>query len=242
MIYTNRNAYLNCEKRIFSGCGAYDIPEMSPVDVEINDCEIIGFNYALGCKDPENKIIHFHLDDHEFERIWNNPNKYIPLLQKFRAVLAPDFSTYEDFPTAVKIFQTYRKMWMAAYWQEHGITVIPTLDWDTNPKHRWYFSGIPRNSLVSVSTVGGFSSKAQAKLYLEGFDRTMKILQPSKLLVFVSGKLPPQIQTRLNESTYMDFIVMGNKNLIRKNQLAKSIDSTGRIVKYDERKYRIKWF
>lgn len=95
--------------------------------------------------------------------------------------------------------------------------------------------------MVSVSTVGGFSSKTQAKLYLEGFDRTMKILQPSKLLVFVSGKLPPQIQTRLNESTYMDFLVMGNKNLIRKNQLAKSIDSTVKVVKLSGRTYSIEW-
>ena len=218
------------------------MPKIEPVDVDFDGCEAIGFNYALGCKDPENKIVHFHLDDHEFIRIWNNPDKYIPLLQKFRAVLAPDFSTYEDFPVAVQIFNTYRKQWTAAYWKEHGITVIPTLDWSTNPKHTWYFSGVPRHSLVSVSTVGGFSSKAQAKLYLEGFDRTMKILQPSKLLVFVSGKLPSQIQTRLGEFTYMDFTVMGNKNLMRKNQFAKSVDLAGKITKYDERKYRIKWF
>jgi hypothetical protein len=44
----NRNAYLNCEKRIFPGFGDYGIPEMAPVgDVNLAGCEALGFNYAI---------------------------------------------------------------------------------------------------------------------------------------------------------------------------------------------------
>ena len=221
MIYLDRNSYLNCEKRIFNGVGKYDMPKIEPVDVDLDGCEAIGFNCAMTCKNPKNKVVHFHLDDHEFERVWNNPKQYLTLLSKFKAVLAPDFSTYEDFPVAVQIFNTYRKQWTAAYWQEHGITVIPTLDWSTNPNHKWYFHGIPKHSLVSVSTIGGFKSKAQKKLWLEGFDRALEILQPTKLLVF--GKIHPEIKARLSSMTDFEFYEMPNRNLMRKSNLSKKM-------------------
>lgn len=219
----HKNAYLNCEKRIFPGFGDYDIPEMAPVeDIDLAGCEALGFNYAIGCKHPENKVLHFHLDDYQFERVWNDPNRYLPLLRRFRAVLAPDFSTYEDFPRAVKIFNTYRKMWLAAYWQENGITVIPTMDWSTIPDEMFYFDGMPRESLCSVSTVGGFKSAVVKEAWLEGFRRALDILQPSKLLVF--GKLWPEVE----ESFDGEFIVMDNKNLTRKATLSKKTEKEGK--------------
>ena len=139
-----RGAYLNCEKRIFSGTGPFDFPMIDPVEVDVEDTEVIGFNYAIGCKHPEDKICHFYLDDYQFERVWNDPDRYVPILKRFKAVLAPDFSLYTDFPRAVQIFNHYRKMWCAAYWQERGINVIPTICWSTPDSFEWCFDGIPK--------------------------------------------------------------------------------------------------
>jgi hypothetical protein len=173
-------------------------------------------------------VLHFHLDDYQFERVWNDPNGYLPLLRRFRAVLAPDFSTYEDFPRAVKIFNTYRKMWLAAYWQENGITVIPTMDWGTMPDEMFYFDGMPRESLCSVSTVGGFKSAVTKEAWLEGFRRALDILQPSKLLVF--GKLWPEGE----ESFDGEFTVMDNKNLTRKATLSKRTEKEGKDGTFED--------
>lgn len=73
-----RGAYLNCEKRVFPGVGKYGFPGMNPVDVGIEGVELVGFNYALSEKHPEDKILHFYVDDYQFERVWNHPDKYIP--------------------------------------------------------------------------------------------------------------------------------------------------------------------
>lgn len=210
-----KNAYCNCEKRIFPGVGEYDMPEIRPVDVDLEGCTAIGFNYAIGCRHPEDKVLHFHVDDYQFVRVWNDPKRYLPMLRRFRAVLAPDFSAYEDFPKAVRIFNAYRKAWCAAYWQENGVTVIPTLDWDTELEHDHSFDGIPRNALVSVSTIGGFKSKARKADWLEGFRIAMRELSPSKLLVF--GKLWPEVQ----EAFGGEIILMENSNLVRKSTLSK---------------------
>lgn len=111
-----RGAYLNCEKRMYYGVGEYDFPMMDPVNVDISGCEVIGFNYAVGCRHPEDKVLHFYVDDYQFERVWNDPNRYLSMLKKFKAVLAPDFSLYDDFPKVVNMFNHYRKQWCARYW------------------------------------------------------------------------------------------------------------------------------
>ena len=205
-----RGAYLNCEKRIFSGTGPFDFPVMNPVQVDVEDTEVIGFNYAIGCKHPEDKICHFYLDDYQFKRVWDDPDRYIPILKRFKAVLAPDFSMYTDFPKAVQIFNHYRKMWCAAYWQENGVTVIPSICWSDEDSFSWCFDGTPKRSLICVSTVGGFHSKAAKEAWLKGYEKCLEILNPSEILLF--GKMFPEIKFE------GPMIVVDNSNLEDRHQ------------------------
>lgn len=206
-----RGAYLNCEKRIFSGTGPYDFPVLEPVDIDVSNTEVIGFNYAVGCKNPEDKICHFYIDDYQFERVWNDPDRYIPILKRFKAVLQPDFSIYDDFPVAVNLFNHYRKQWCSAYWQEHGITVIPTISWDDD--YEWCFDGVPRHSLVCISTVGGFGNHQDNKQsWLNGYYKCLEVLQPSEILLF--GKRYPEIKFD------GPMTVVANSNLVRKTTLS----------------------
>ena len=159
MNYRNTRSYCNCERRIFDGVGAYDIPQLKPVDIDLDDeVNMISFNYALGEKHPEDKIVHFYIDDYQFERVWRMPDRYIDLLSKFKAVLSPDFSIYDDFPKAVNIFNHYRKHWLSAYWQENGIKVIPTICWGDENSFDWCLDGVPRHSVISTSSIGCFAS------------------------------------------------------------------------------------
>lgn len=212
-----RNSYLNCEKRIFEGVGAFDFPSLESVEVDLEDPQVIGFNYAIGEKHPEDKIVHFYLDDYQFERVWNDAPRYLPILSRFKAVMAPDFSMYTDFPRAVQIFNHYRKMWCAAYWQEHGIKVIPTICWSTPDSFEWCFDGIPKHSLVCISTVGGFGNHEDNKgAWLEGYEKCLEVLEPSKILLF--GKHFPEIRP------YGKMTVVGNSNLERKKSLSTRTD------------------
>lgn len=209
-----RGAYLNCEKRIFPGVGRYQVPELEPVQVDVTDTEVIGFNYALSCKHPEDKICHFYVDDYQFERVWNHPEKYVPVLSRFKAVLAPDFSMYIDFPKAVQIFNNYRKMWCAAYWQEHGITVIPTICWSDEESFEWCFDGVPKHSLVCISTVGGFGNHGEhnKKAWLAGYEKCLEVLDPSEIFLF--GKHFPEVRP------YGIMRVAANEQLRRKATLS----------------------
>lgn len=94
MYKTQRN-YENAQRMLFDGVGQYDIPELEPV--QFDNAEFIGFNYARNAKEPENKAVHFFLDDYQFTRVWTDPDKYTAMLQRFKYVLTPDFSLYTDF-------------------------------------------------------------------------------------------------------------------------------------------------
>lgn len=209
-----RGAYLNCEKQIFDGVGAFEFPELDPVEVDLTDPKIIGFNYALSEKHPEDKILHFYVDDYQFERVWNDPDRYLPRLSRFKAVMAPDFSMYTDFPKVVQMFNHYRKMWCAKYWQEHGIKVIPTICWSDESSFEWCFDGVPRHSLVCISTVGGFGNHGECDkaAWLKGYEKCLEVLDPTEILLF--GKYFPEVRP------HGIMVVAGNDQLTRKATLS----------------------
>jgi hypothetical protein len=149
--------------------------------------ELIGFNYAKTSKD-KNVGIHFYLDDYQFERIWNKPDDYIGLLKQYECILSPDFSLYMDMPMPMKIWNVYRSRQIGNYYQKQGIKVIPTISWAEKETFDFCFKGIPKRSIVSVSTIGVKKNKDALKIWQEGMDAMIAEIEPSNILVY-GGKL-----------------------------------------------------
>lgn len=185
----SRRNYENLERRIFDGIGQYGIPEIKPTRCE-GGCEFIGFNYASGCKDRSDKGVHFFVDDYQFNRLWTNIDKYVPMLRKFRYVMSPDFSTYTDFPKAIQIYNHYRKHWVGAYLQEAGVKVIPTISWSTPDSFEWCFDGEPAGGMVAVSSVGCMNDKAKKELFLAGYEEMVNRLHPESIIFY--GNIPDE--------------------------------------------------
>ena len=76
--------------------------------------ELIGFNYAKTSKNKDVGI-HFYIDDYQFERIWNYPEKYVGILSEYDCILSPDFSLYMDMPMPMKIWNIYRSRQIGAF-------------------------------------------------------------------------------------------------------------------------------
>lgn len=185
----SRRSYENLERRIFDGVGEYGIPEIEATPYE-GGYEFIGFNYASGCKDRENKGVHFFVDDYQFNRLWTNIDRYVPMLQQFRYVMTPDFSMYTDFPKVIQIYNHYRKYWVGAYLQEAGVKVIPTISWSTPDSFEWCFDGEPIGGTVAVSSVGCMNGKEKKKLFLAGYKEMVNRLQPESIIFY--GKVPDE--------------------------------------------------
>lgn len=178
----------NCDKCIFNGVGKFDIPVIEPEEIDIRHIEWIPFNYAKTTKNPEGKGIHFYVDDYQFIRLWNRPNEYISLLQKFAAVCTPDFSQYTDMPVSMRIYNHYRKHWIGKYWQLHGIKVIPTICWSDKNSFDWCFDGEPTNAIISISSVGTQNNEKSMEMFDVGCREAIKRLNPVEILWY--GKCP----------------------------------------------------
>jgi len=144
---------------------------------------LIGFNYAKISKEKDAGI-HFYLDDYQFERLWNRPQDYINILKKYKCILSPDFSLYLDMPMPMKIWNTYRNRQIGQYYQKQGIKVIPTLSWAEKETFDFCFEGIPRGSIVSISTIGVRKNKNALSIWKDGVNELIKRINPSTILIY----------------------------------------------------------
>lgn len=185
--YRQKRNYENLQKRMYIGTGKYDIPILKPTQFD-SDCSFVGFNYAKQTDDKHRCGVHFFLDDYQFIRLWNNIDRYLDLLSQFKCVLTPDFSIYTDFPMAVQIYNHYRKHWLGAYLQDNDIQVIPTISWSTKESFKWCFDGEPVHSVIAVSSIGTQNSNERKKLFLNGYNKMLEVLEPTTVLFF--GDIP----------------------------------------------------
>lgn len=181
----NEGRFENLLTMAFDGVGQYDIPQLKPI-TDIGDIQDwIGFNYAKTTKkDRETTGVHFYVNDYLFERVWNHPYKYVKMLKQFGVVMTPDFSTYLDFPEAVRIFNHYKRHWCGAYWQEMGLNVIPNIQWGYKDSYDWCFDGDPEGSIVAVSNIGMVKSKELRQRFLDGYKEMLIRLQPKEIILF----------------------------------------------------------
>ena len=181
--YRQQRNYENLNKAIFDGEGQYDIPILAPAECNVENW--ISFNFAKGCEEPERHGVHFFIDDYQFNRVWTSPDVYVEMLGRFQAVCTPDFSTYTDFPKAIQIYNHYRKHWLGAYWQAHGMTVIPTISWSDHDSYEWCFDGEPVGGTVIVSSVGTQSGMGDtAQLFLDGYREMVRRLEPKQIIMY----------------------------------------------------------
>lgn len=192
-MYRAQRNYENVQRMLFDGVGRYDIPELE--HTQFDNAEFVGFNYAKSMKNCEDKAVHFFLDDYQFNRVWTDPDKYIPMLQRFKYVLTPDFSLYTDFPKPLQIYNHYRKHWLGAYWQMHGINVIPTICWSDRDSFEWCFDGEPTQSVVAVSSVGTQNSAEKKRRFLDGYFEMVERLEP-ELIIFY-GRVPEERKEKI---------------------------------------------
>jgi hypothetical protein len=84
---------------------------------------------------------HFYVDDYAFESIWRNP-ALLPATE-CRTSIEPNPSVFDVSPIPVAVWATYRKRWVARYWQERGVRIV--VDMNVAERYvRMNLRGVPR--------------------------------------------------------------------------------------------------
>ena len=114
----------------------------------------------------DNEAVGFFELDSMFAEVLRNPQTYVDDFKKRPAVISPDCSLYRDAPLAVQIANVYKKNAVSHYWQSLGVNTLPLVRWGSRDTYTTdvlpepiAFVGIPRNSIIVVSTYGCIKSK-----------------------------------------------------------------------------------
>ena len=184
------------------------IPTMTGIKFKRLTAPVMGaFSWATASKLPDGRqkkdnIVHFFLADYVFERLWNNPERYITILSQYKAIVSPDFSQYTNMPRVMQMWNHYRKMWLSQFYASHGIKVIPAPCWSDEASFEYCFEGMPKKSCLCISTAGCVSNKKVFKAFMKGYEKTLEVLEPSQLIIY--GIAPPEVRELFPDLVQVD--------------------------------------
>ncbi|MBQ9815135.1 MAG: DUF4417 domain-containing protein [Lachnospiraceae bacterium] len=139
-----------------------------------------------------NAFVCFYIDDYKFDGqykgIWNNPINTLKILKHFKGIITPDFSTYQDFPYPIKLYNTYRMRTFGFWAGRHGLEVVNNVRWGSKETFQYCFDGIEKNSVVAIGTVGGSPRRIiDRKRFENGLYKMVELLNPRTILIYGSA-------------------------------------------------------
>lgn len=167
----------------YSGHGKWNIPLIKKQAVNVENVSLIACSDTRSNDNETNTKngVHFFVDDYRFNGIYNNPEKSLRKYSQYAFLLSPDFSTYADMNLWRQIESVAKNRWCGCYWQEQGLTVIPTISWSTPRSYEFCFDGVEKNSIIAIGMIG---CKQNKKEFLRGYDYMLSKIEPEAVICF----------------------------------------------------------
>ena len=175
--------------------GELELPTIKAENLIPN--RLIPFSKAMNSKDY-NQWVHFYEDDGAFERIWNKPRQYLPILKRFRGVISPDFSLYRDMPLVMQQWNTYRNRAIGHWLQENGIPVICNVRWGDERTFTFCCDGVPRDGIIAVGSHGCIKVRQEREYFKAGLAYIAEELSPKAIVVY--GTAPESVFAQYKNS------------------------------------------
>lgn len=132
--------------------------------------------------------VHFYLHDKVFSSFFSDIPKLLRVLSQFDGVITPDCSMAIGQLDYLQMTNTYFNRASGVYLQQHGIPTIPTVRWSDEDSFRYCFNGLPKKSIIAISTHGCIKTNEQKKMFKKGLQETIERLQPKDVIVY--GYMP----------------------------------------------------
>ena len=152
--------------------------------------ELIPFEKAKN-ESNKRKYVHFYMHDKYFSDVLTSTTKYIDLLKQFDGVITPDCSMLIGQSACLQQTNTYFNRAVGFYLQKNGIPVIPNIRWSDENSFEYCFLGVPKNSIVLVSTHGCIRFDEQKRIFKSGLKKMIEFLEPTDVLVH--GFMPEKV-------------------------------------------------
>lgn len=174
--------------------GELEIPCILP-EVAVPN-KLIQFSKAVSGRDYD-AWVHFYEDDAAFERLWNEPKRYLPILARYRGVITPDFSLYRDMPLVMQHWNVYRSRAIGTWLQSQGIHVIVNVRWGDERTYRVCCAGVPRKGTIAIGSHGCIKLQIERHHFTRGLEFVAGELQPRTIVVY--GSAPNELFDRYRD-------------------------------------------
>jgi hypothetical protein len=170
----------------------------------------------------------FYLADDRLETLWRSKERFATefKLHGIVAAVEPDFSLWSDQPVEEQLHNVRRTRIVSRQFQEHGLAIVPNLNWADEQSFPFCFAGIPQHAPVCMTecrTPG--SNDADRRAFLTGLTEGVKQLQPQHVIIYGGTSHTFWLQDRLPPGPTYHLIDAWT-------------DSRGRVRKAQERKLR----
>ena len=152
--------------------------------------DMIPFGKANTCNNKR-QFVHFYSHDREFSRVLTSTMRYLDLMKQFDGIITPDCSILIGQARCLQQANTYMNRAIGFYLQKHGIPVIPNIRWGDESTFDFCFLGVPKRSVVCISTHGCLGTSDLRVVFKSGLAAMLDILYPTDVLVH--GYMPNDI-------------------------------------------------
>ena len=165
-----------------NSAGKYEFPIIKKQNIDVNKIEFLSYvNTKKNDDTNKNKTIHFFTYDWLFENVYEKPELAMEKLKQYYAVLSPEFSLYWDMPKALQIFSTFKNRWSGAFFQKHGMKVIPTVCCAGDDSYDFCFDGIEQGSVVAVST---YCREEYKHEFMKSYNKMIEVIKPTGIICY----------------------------------------------------------
>lgn len=183
--------------------GEEGIPELLNIHNTEQPRALIPFTKLKTSKNKRG-YVHFYVHDKCFKQIFSFTDKYLDLLKQYDGVISPDPTIIIGKSKCLHATSTYMNRAVAYYLQKQGISVIPNVRWGDESTYSFAFLGIPKHSIVAISTHGCIKRDNDNNNYLRkcfknGLAEMLKRLEPK--IVVVHGFMPEDIFKEYTDKT-----------------------------------------
>lgn len=134
--------------------------------------------------DPTTTLLHFHKDDEKFAPVIINPLKYGNKWGHFMSLCSPDVTLSDGMVEWERIKNTSWSRKVAATWASQGIKIVPLLRWRFVSDCAFVTAGIPKRSVIAVSSYGSVRDAELRQVLIDGLRAIVITLEPVAILVY----------------------------------------------------------
>lgn len=199
--------------------GRFDMPIIGNYD-DVTEIDYIAlYSDVSEYNKTNNTCVAFYQYDHIFDGIHglynsiiyqdtNRLEKYKERFNNVKYIIAPDYSLYGDFPTALQIFNVYKSRLCAAWLCSNTkARVIPNIRWTFSFSYDYCFDGIPKGSNIAIGVLGQMKNKDNKAMFLNGLKEAIDRIEPKNIIVY-------GFVNELNFKEYFGYAKMKNINIV----------------------------